>query len=176
MWACEQAGVSPDLLTLGKGITAGYLPLSAVLATEAIYDAFLGAPTSGRTFFHGHSYTANPLACAASIANLELMDEHGTLANAARTGELLGQWLAPLEQHDAVHEIRRIGTMTGIEVQPVDGLDRTGYEICRVMRRHGVLTRPLGDVVVLMPPLAIGENDLRTIVDVCIAAIDEVAR
>jgi adenosylmethionine-8-amino-7-oxononanoate aminotransferase len=176
MWACEQAGVSPDLLTLGKGITAGYLPLSAVLATEAIYDAFLGAPTSGRTFFHGHSYTANPLACAASIANLDLMDEHGTLANAARTGELLDQWLAPLEQHDAVHEIRRIGTMTGIEVHPVEGLDRTGYEICRVMRRHGVLTRPLGDVVVLMPPLAIGENDLRTIVDVCIAAIDEVAR
>jgi adenosylmethionine---8-amino-7-oxononanoate aminotransferase len=176
MWACEHAGISPDLLTLGKGITAGYLPLSAVLATEAIYDAFLGAPASGRTFFHGHSYTANPLACAASIANLGLMDEHDTLANAARTGELLGQWLAPLEQNTAVREIRRIGTMTGIDVHPVDGLDRTGYEICRVMRRNGVLTRPLGDVVVLMPPLAIGENDLRTIVDVCISAIDEVTR
>jgi adenosylmethionine-8-amino-7-oxononanoate aminotransferase len=175
MWAIEHADVVPDLLTLGKGITGGYLPLSAVLAREEVYEAFLGTPESGRTFFHGHSYTANPLACAVSLANLDLMRAQGTVDRAARVGELLGEWLAPLAEHDAVREVRRIGTMTGIEVRAVEGLERTGYEICRVMRHHGVLTRPLGDVVVLMPPLAICDDDLRTIVDVCAAAIDAVA-
>jgi adenosylmethionine-8-amino-7-oxononanoate aminotransferase len=176
MWACEHAGVTPDLLTLGKGITAGVLPLSAVLAREEVFEAFLGAPDSGRTFFHGHSYTANPLCCAASIANLDLMDANGTVAHAARIGDLLGEWLAPLEAYDGVVEIRRIGTMTGIEVRPVDGLARTGFEVTRRMREHGVLTRPLGDVVVLMPPLAMGDDDLRTVVDVCIDAVHAVVQ
>lgn len=176
MWAVDHAGISPDLLTLGKGVTGGYLPLSAVLAREEIFEAFLGTPESGRTFFHGHSYTANPLCCAAAIANLELIDENRVIDNAALIGDLLGEWLAPLAAHDGVHEIRRIGTMTGIEVKPVDGIERTGHEVCRVMRRNGVLTRPLGDVVVLMPPLAMGEDDLRTIVDVCIDAVHEVVQ
>lgn len=174
MWACDHAGVSPDLLTLGKGVTGGYLPLSAVLATEAMYEAFLGSPASGRTFFHGHSYTANPLACAAAIANLELMAARNTVAHAARVGDLMGQWLAPLADQPAVREIRRIGTMTGIELHPSPAHERTGFQVCRVMRHHDVLTRPLGDVVVLMPPLSIGDDDLRTIVDVCAAAIGEV--
>jgi len=176
MWAVEHADISPDLLTLGKGVTGGYLPLSAVLAREEIFESFLGSPESGRTFFHGHSYTANPLCCAAAIANLELMAENDVVEHAARIGDLLGEWLAPLERHEGVAEIRRIGTMTGIEVKPVDGVERAGHEICRVMRHHGVLTRPLGDVVVLMPPLAMGDDDLRTVVDVCIAAVDEVTR
>jgi adenosylmethionine-8-amino-7-oxononanoate aminotransferase len=176
MWACEHAGISPDLLTLGKGVTAGYLPLSAVLATEEVYDAFLGAPDEARTFFHGHSYTANPLACAVAIANLELMDAHGTVAHAAAVGERIGERLAPLASFDSVREIRRIGTMTGIEVEPVPGLARTGFEVCRVMRQHGVLTRPLGDVVVLMPPLAIGSDDLDLLVDTCIDAIHQVVQ
>jgi adenosylmethionine-8-amino-7-oxononanoate aminotransferase len=176
MWATEHAGVAPDLLTCGKGVTAGYLPLSAVLATDEVYEAFLGAPREARTFFHGHSYTANPLACAVANANLALIDERGVIAHAAAVGDKLGAWLAPLEDHDGVKEIRRIGTMTGIEVEAVDGLERTGFEVCRRMRELGVLTRPLDDVVVLMPPLAIGDEDLRELVDVTTQAVHEVVR
>ena len=97
MWAVEHAGVSPDLLTCGKGVTGGYLPLSAVLATDEIYEAFLGVRAEARTFFHGHSYTANPLCCAVAIANLDLMEARGTVARAAAVGDKLGEWLAPLD-------------------------------------------------------------------------------
>lgn len=158
MWACEHAGVAPDLLTCGKGLTAGYLPLSAVLATEDLYQAFLGTAASARTFFHGHSYTANPLAAAAAIANLDLMAADGTVERADDVGERIGAAIAPLAQLDGVLDIRRIGTMTGIEVAAVG--ERTGFAVCQEARRHGVWVRPLGDVVVLMPPLAIGDDDL----------------
>ena len=157
-WACEHAGVAPDLLTCGKGLTAGYLPLSAVLATEDLYQAFLGTAASARTFFHGHSYTANPLAAAAAIANLDLMAADGTVERAADVGERIGAAIAPLAQLDGVLDIRRIGTMTGIEVAAVG--ERTGFAVCQEARRHGVWVRPLGDVVVVMPPLAIGDDDL----------------
>ena len=169
MWATEHAGVAPDLLTCGKGLTAGYLPLSAVLATDDIYDSFLGTPTSGRTFFHGHSYTANPLCAAAAIANLDLMATNETVKHADRVGELMGQWLAPLEDVPGVREVRRIGTMTGIEVDALG--DRTGFDICQEARRHGVWVRPLGDVVVLMPILAIADDDLAFLVDVVSNAV-----
>jgi adenosylmethionine-8-amino-7-oxononanoate aminotransferase len=174
MWAVEHADIAPDLLTAGKGITAGYLPLSAVLATEAIYQAFLGSAESGRTFFHGHSYTANPLAAAAAIANLTLMAEQGTVAHAARIGERLGEQLAPLSDYDGVVEIRRMGTMTGIEVAGIG--ERTGFQVCQEARRRGVWVRPLGDVVVLMPPLAIGDDDLATLTGTVADAIRAVVQ
>lgn len=158
MWAVEHAEIAPDLMTTGKGITGGYLPLSAVLATEQIYQAFLGSAESGRTFFHGHSYTANPLAAAAAIANLALMAEQQTVAHAARVGERIEAQLASLSDYDGVVEIRRMGTMTGIEVAAVG--QRTGFQVCQEARRRGVWVRPLGDVVVLMPPLAIDDDDL----------------
>ena len=158
-WACEQAGVVPDLLACGKRLTGGYLPLSAVLATDEVYGAFLGDAASGRTFFHGHTYTANPLACAAALANLDLMAERGTVAHAAAVGERLGALLdRELAGSDGVVEVRRLGTMTGIEVRSQG--DRTGFQVCRQARERGVLVRPLGDVVVLMPPLGIGADDL----------------
>lgn len=172
MWACEHAGVSPDLLTCGKGLTAGYLPMSAVLATERLYDAFLGTPASARTFFHGHSYTANPLAAAAANANLDLMAAEQTVAHAATVGDWLGELLAPLADHPGVVEVRRLGTMTGIEVTPVG--DRTGFAICQAARRRGVWVRPLGDVVVLMPPLAIERDDVELLTSAVIESIDEV--
>jgi adenosylmethionine---8-amino-7-oxononanoate aminotransferase len=171
MWAVEHADIAPDLLTLGKGVTAGYLPLSAVLATEEIYEAFLGTPASGRTFFHGHTYTGNPLACAAALANLDLMAERGTVAAAARAGDRLGELLAPLAELDGVVDIRRCGTMTGIEVAPRQ--ERTGFEVCRRARENGVLIRPLGDVVVLMPPLAIGNDDLDLLGSVVVDAVQK---
>ncbi len=172
MWAVEHADVVPDLITCGKGLTAGYLPLSAVLATEEIYEAFLGSPSSGRTFFHGHSYTANPLCAAAAIANLDLMAANGTVAHAERVGQRIGELTAGLAAYDGVTEIRRIGTMTGIEVRDVG--ERTGFAVCQKARERGVLVRPLGDVVVLMPPLAIGDDDLEllvTTVDECIREV-----
>jgi adenosylmethionine-8-amino-7-oxononanoate aminotransferase len=174
MWALEHAGVTPDLLTCGKGLTGGYLPLSAVLATEDVYKAFLGSPTSGRTFFHGHTYTANPLCCAAAIANLELMAQRDTVAQAARVGARLGDLLKPLEDDDRVLEVRRIGTMTGIEVRASG--ERTGFAVCQAARRRGVWVRPLGDVVVLMPPLAIGDDDLELLTSAVLESVDEVVR
>jgi adenosylmethionine---8-amino-7-oxononanoate aminotransferase len=174
MWAVEHAGVTPDLMTCGKGLTGGYLPLSAVLAREDVYQAFLGAPAEARTFFHGHSYTANPLCCAAGIANLDLMAERSTVAHAARVGERIGELTADLASYDGVREIRRVGTMTGIEVSPV--VERTGFAVCQAARRRGVWVRPLGDVVVLMPPLAIGDEDLETLVRVVHESIREVVR
>jgi len=176
MWAVEHAGVTPDLLTCGKGLTGGYLPLSAVLATDAVYEAFLGSAASARTFFHGHSYTANPLCCAAAIANLDLMASRGTVAHAAAVGEELGRLLQPLTEHAGVVEVRRCGTMTGIELAPVPGLDRTGFEVCRAARRRGVLIRPLGDVVVLMPPLAIDADQVRQLTDAVTESIYEVCQ
>jgi adenosylmethionine-8-amino-7-oxononanoate aminotransferase len=172
MWAVEHAGVTPDLLTCGKGLSAGYLPISAVLATEEVYDAFLGAPESDRTFFHGHTYTANPLACAAALANLRLMAERQTVQHAARVGERLGALLAPLSQVDGVLDVRRCGTMTGIEVASRGS--RTGFEVCRRARRRGVILRPLSDVVVLMPPLAIGDEDLDELAAVTVECVHEV--
>jgi adenosylmethionine-8-amino-7-oxononanoate aminotransferase len=169
MWAVEHAGVTPDLMTCGKGLTGGYLPLSAVLAREEVYESFLGSPEQGRTFFHGHSYTANPLCCAAAIASVDLMAANGTVAHAARVGERIGELTAGLAGHDGVLDVRRAGTMTGIEVASVG--ERTGFAVCQAARRRGVWVRPLGDVVVLMPPLAIGDDDLQTL---CGAVADSV--
>jgi adenosylmethionine-8-amino-7-oxononanoate aminotransferase len=174
MWASEHAGVVPDLLTCGKGLSGGYLPISAVLATEEIYRSFLGSAASGRTFFHGHTYTANPLCCAAAIANLDLFSERNLVGRAAELGERLGALLRPLESHDGVVEVRRLGTMTGVEVRSVG--ERTGQAVCRAARRRGVWLRPLGDVVVLMPPLALGEPELSLLVEALADAVDEVLR
>jgi adenosylmethionine-8-amino-7-oxononanoate aminotransferase len=174
MWAVEHAGVAPDLMTCGKGLTGGYLPLSAVLATEEVYAAFLGTPAQGRTFFHGHSYTANPLCCAAAIANLRLIESRETVAHAAWVGERIGELTKGLAEYAGVRELRRIGTMTGIEVEPV--AERTGFAVCRAARRRGVWVRPLGDVVVLMPPLAIGDADLELLCGAVDESIREVVR
>jgi adenosylmethionine---8-amino-7-oxononanoate aminotransferase len=172
-WAVDHCGVTPDLLACGKRVTGGYLPLSAVLARESVYEAFLGSPVSGRTFFHGHTYTANPLACAAASANLRLMHERDTVGRAAEVGDRIGELLAPLTNDGPVVEVRRCGTMTGIQVRETG--ERTGYEVCRAARRRGVWIRPLGDVVILMPPLAISDDELETLVDVTVESVYEVA-
>ncbi|GAB2456989.1 aspartate aminotransferase family protein [Jatrophihabitans fulvus] len=173
-FAVEHAGVQPDLLVLGKRVTGGLLPLSAVLATDAMYEPFLGDAASGRTFFHGHTYTANPLCCAVALANLQLMHERGTVDRAAAVGERIGTRLSDLAKYDGVAEIRRIGTMTGIEVNPVTS--RTGFEVCRAARRKGAIIRPLGDVVVLMPPLGISDTELDELLDIVDESVREVVR
>jgi len=175
MWAAEHAGVVPDLLTCGKGITGGYLPLSAVLAAEHVFEAFLARPgdRTPRTFFHGHTYTANPLCCAAALANLRVMGEQDVIGQAARLGERLAKLLEPVGAKDSVVEIRQLGTMIGVEVAPVR--DRTGFAVCQAARDRGVWLRPLGDTVVVMPPLTLGEDETDLLVEALAEAIDEVA-
>lgn len=174
MWAAEHAGVVPDLLTCGKGITGGYLPLSAVLAAEHVYEAFLARPgdTAPRTFFHGHTYTANPLCCAAALANLRVMGERDVIGQAAGLGDRLAKLLEPVGANDSVVEIRQLGTMIGVEVAPAG--DRTGFAVCQAARERGVWLRPLGDTVVLMPPLTLGDDETDLLVNALAEAIDEV--
>ncbi|HEY7048744.1 MAG TPA: adenosylmethionine--8-amino-7-oxononanoate transaminase [Jatrophihabitantaceae bacterium] len=171
-FALEHADVVPDLMVVGKRLTGGVLPLSAVLTRESVYDAFLGG--SVRTFFHGHTYTANPLSCAAAIANLRLMHSRDTVAHAAAIGDELGVLLEPLAGYDGVVEVRRVGTMTGIEVRSVG--ERTGFDVCRAARRRGVIVRPLGDVVVLMPPLGITSSELASLAGAVSDSVREVVQ
>jgi adenosylmethionine-8-amino-7-oxononanoate aminotransferase len=172
MFACEHEGVSPDLMCLAKGITGGYLPLAATLASERVYEGFLGAFEEFRTFFHGHTYTGNPLACAAAIATLDVFEEERTLERLQPKLELLEALLEPVAAHPAVREVRRRGFMTGIELADHPLPARIGHQVTLEARRRGAIIRPLGDVVVLMPPLAISEADLRRLVEITAEAID----
>jgi adenosylmethionine-8-amino-7-oxononanoate aminotransferase len=174
MFACEQEDVSPDLMCLAKGLTGGYLPLAATLATERIYDGFLAEHHEYKTFFHGHTYTGNPLACAAALATLAVFEEERTLERLrpkiALLERLLAERVAPLA---AVAEIRQRGFMVGIELTGFDPADRVGHEVTLAARARGAIVRPLGDVVVLMPPLAIDAGELERLVDITAAAIAE---
>jgi len=175
MFACEHEGVVPDLLCVAKGITGGYLPLAATLSTEQVYAGFLGEHHEYRTFFHGHTYTGNPLACAAALASLEVFEEERTLerlqATIALLARLLDRYVQPLA---AVAEIRRVGLMTGIALvdQPIE--ERVGHQVTLAARRRGAIVRPLGDVIVLMPPLSISDGELERLVRISADAIAEV--
>ncbi|MFL5896762.1 MAG: adenosylmethionine--8-amino-7-oxononanoate transaminase [Thermoleophilaceae bacterium] len=171
MFACEQEGVAPDLLCVAKGITGGYLPLAATLTTEAIYEGFLGAPEEYRTFFHGHTYTGNPLACAAALATLDVFEQEQTLAELAPKIELLARLLEPVADLHHVAEVRRRGFMVGIELTGYDPAERIGHQVTLEARARGAIIRPLGDVVVLMPPLAIEGTELERLVAITYEAI-----
>ena len=180
MLASEQESVTPDLLCLAKGLTGGYLPLAATLATSTVYEAFLGEPHEGRTFFHGHTFTGNPLACAAAIASLDRFASHDVLGNAAEVEAVLRDELAPLADHPHVADVRQRGIMVGIELatakqpmMPFDSALRMGHRVTRAARRRGVIVRPLGDVVVLMPAPAMPPETARRLVRETIASIDE---
>jgi adenosylmethionine-8-amino-7-oxononanoate aminotransferase len=174
MFACEHEGVSPDLMCVAKGLTGGYLPLAATLASERIYDAFLARPEDFRTFFHGHTYTGNPLACAAALASLDVFERERTLdrlrTKVVLLEHLLAELVAPLP---AVAEVRQRGFMVGIELAGFPASERTGHQVTLAAREHGAIIRPLGDVVVLMPPLSIAEGELRRLVEITAAAIEE---
>src|SRR4051812_4782948 len=165
MFACEQEGVSPDLLCVAKGLTGGYLPLAATLATEAVYSSFLGEFAEFKTFFHGHTYTGNPLACAAALATLDAIESERVLellpAKIDLLGTLLAEHVAPLP---AIGQIRHRGFMTGIELAGFAYEERIGHQVTLAARERGAIIRPLGDVVVLMPPLTISDDELRRLV------------
>jgi adenosylmethionine-8-amino-7-oxononanoate aminotransferase len=180
LFACQREGVTPDLLCVAKGLTGGYLPVAATLATDRIYSAFLGRYDEYRHFFHGHTYTGNALGCAAAVATLRLLSD-GTIVKAVgEKASILRDALVPLAQHHHVGDIRQAGLMCGIELVADRNTkasfapgERTGYHICLSLRDRGIFLRPLGDVIVLMPPLSSTIGELRYLVSSVHAAIVE---
>jgi adenosylmethionine---8-amino-7-oxononanoate aminotransferase len=180
LFACQREEVTPDLLCVAKGLTGGYLPVGATLATDQIYDAFLGRYDEYRHFFHGHTYTGNALGCAAAVATLGLLEDGSIVKDVDRKARLLRDALHTLVKHPHVGDIRQLGLMCGIELvadrttkQPFTPGDRTGYHICLSLRDRGIFLRPLGDVVVLMPPLSSTDDELRHLASSVHAAIVE---
>jgi len=178
MFACEREGVAPDLMAVAKGLTGGYLPLAATLTTEAIYRGFLGDYAAKRTFFHGHSYTGNPLGCAAALANLETFRRERTLARLAPKIALFRRELARLRRLAHVGDIRQVGLVAGVELvkdratrAPYPWAAQMGHRVCQDLRRRGVILRPLGNVIVLFPPLSVTLAELRRLVHVTGTAI-----
>jgi adenosylmethionine-8-amino-7-oxononanoate aminotransferase len=175
LFASEQCGVRPDLMCLGKGITGGYLAMSATVASGRVFDAFLGADLGPLTFYHGHSYGGNALAAAVALEHLRLVESWDVLGNVkARAAQLAGLLAERLAGRPAVREVRQRGLMVGVELAPpAEGL-RWGRSVCAGALARGVLLRPLGDVVVLMPPLTITEGEIGRLVDALVDALDEV--
>jgi adenosylmethionine-8-amino-7-oxononanoate aminotransferase len=181
MFACEHEDVRPDLLCVAKGISAGYLPLAATLATERIYGAFLGDYSDYRTFFHGHTYTGNALACAAGVASLDVFEKDRVLERIGRLSDLLAGHLARVARLPHVGEVRRRGLMVGIELvadkatrQAYPAVERRGWKVCTAARKHGVWIRPLGDVIVLMPPYCTSDESLAQLAGAVERSISEV--
>lgn len=176
LFASEQCGFRPDLLCLGKGLTGGYLPMSATVASKAVYDAFLGEDLSEATFYHGHSYAGNALAAAVALRHLQLIDELGVLANVEeRAAQLRRRLDADVVGRSDVAAVRRHGLMCGVELAPPAADLRWGRRVCAAAVRRGVLLRPLGDVVIVMPPLTITDDEIDRIADVLADAIDEIS-
>ena len=175
LFATEQCGTRPDLMVIGKGITGGYLPLAATAASERVWEAFLGPDLSERTFYHGHSYSGNALGAAVALRHLQLLDEWDVLANVRARADQLGELLAErVEPLAGVREVRRQGLMVGIELDPpADGL-RWGRLVSAGCVERGVLIRPLGDVVVLMPPLTTTAEEIERIVATVAESIEAV--
>ena len=168
MFACNHDGITPDILILGKGLTSGYLPLSATITTQDIFDTFLGDYDELKTFFHGHSYSGNPLSCATAIANLEIFDEEKTISTIKASIRILDDQLKEFKGLKHVSDIRSKGLMAGIDLQkdpkkniPYQLNERIGKKVCDMARYEGVLIRPLGDTIVIMPPVSIKEKELK---------------
>jgi adenosylmethionine-8-amino-7-oxononanoate aminotransferase len=183
MFACEQEHVVPDLLCLGKGLSGGYLPLSATLTHDEIHAAFLGSFDQQRTLHHGHTYSGNPLAAAAALATLDLFEEEQTLASLPRKVSRLGEHLCRLAEHPHVAATRQRGLIGALDLTadkatgvPYPAEERRAWRVCREAIQRGVWIRPLGDVLYVMPPLAISLDELDTLMNTMAAAIDLVTK
>ncbi|TKB68090.1 MAG: aminotransferase class III-fold pyridoxal phosphate-dependent enzyme [Nitrospira sp.] len=181
MFACQHEGVTPDLMTISKGLTGGYMPLAATLTTDDIYEAFLGTYADFKTFFHGHSYTGNPLGCAVALANIEVFQKEKTLARLQLKIKTMARLLQPLKQLPHVGEIRQQGFIVAIELvenkntkKPYPLKERVGHRVAMEARRKGLLLRPIGNVMVLMPPLSTSLSELRRMVEILREAITTV--
>jgi adenosylmethionine---8-amino-7-oxononanoate aminotransferase len=181
MFACQREGVVPDFLCIAKGLTGGYMPVAATITTDRIYEAFLAPPEEAKTFFHGHTYTGNALGCAAALATLDIFEHDDVLAELPAKIETMSAALASLEDIEWVGDIRQYGLAAGIELvknrdtkEAFDPADRVGMKICRAARDKGVFLRPLGDIIVLMPPLSITHDELETLVGAIRHGLDAV--
>jgi adenosylmethionine-8-amino-7-oxononanoate aminotransferase len=180
MFACDREEVAPDFLCLAKGLTGGYLPLAATLTTEEIYSAFYGRAADGKTFYHGHTYGGNPLGAAVALASLQVFEDEQTLVNLRPKIDRLATWLVEMAGHRAVGDVRQSGLIAGVELvankatkQPYPFDRGLGADICRRARSHGLIIRPLGDVLVIMPPLSITLEQLDTMLAVIRRSLDE---
>ena len=178
MFACQHEGITPDLMAIGKGLTGGYMPLAATLTTEEIYNGFLGRYEDFKTFFHGHSYTGNPLGCAVALANLDVFKKEKTLARLQPKIKTMRRLLQPLWQLPHVGDIRQLGFMAAIELvqdcarrNPYPLEARIGHRVTQEARRQGLLLRPLGHIMVLMPPLSTDASTLTRMVAILHRAI-----
>lgn len=178
MFACEHENITPDLLCLSKGLTAGYMPLGATLTTDRIFDAFYADPRAGKTFYHGHTFTGHPLACAVAVASLDLFARRHLLEHTAAARDVLAAGLAPLKDHPHVADVRQIGLIAAVqivknrqtgELYPYHW--RIGGELCTRVRSQGLILRPLADVLVLMPPLAIQPENARRMVEIVVKSL-----
>ncbi len=181
LFACEQEGVTPDFLCLAKGLTGGYLPLAATLTTEEVHSAFYGRVADGKTFYHGHTYGGNPLGAAVALATLRVFEDEGTLAAMRPKVDRLAGWLATVADHPLVGDVRQRGLIAGVELVADKATKRSfpwerqlGAEVCRRARGHGLFIRPLGDVLVIMPPLAIAMEQLEEMLAIIGRMLDEV--
>ncbi|WP_049623409.1 adenosylmethionine--8-amino-7-oxononanoate transaminase [Frateuria defendens] len=179
LFACEQAGVAPDFLCLSKGLTGGFLPLSAVLTTAPVYEAFYAEYGAGKAFLHSHSYTGNPLACRVALETLAIFRDEPVLERNRRRAAHLAARLAPLADHPHVADVRQSGLIAAVELvadkasrRPFPAAERRGLRVYRHGLEHGALLRPLGDVVYFMPPYVMDEADLDRLVDVALAGIE----
>jgi len=181
MFACDHDNVTPDILVLGKGLTGGYLPLSATITTDDIFNTFLGEHEELKAFFHGHSYSGNPLSCSAAIANLDIFEEERTIIKAKKVIKVFENELKEFSGLKHVSSIRNKGLMAGIDLQrdPQNDVsyklkDRIGKKVCDQAKSEGVLIRPLGDTIVIMPPVSIKEKELKKLTKSIYKSIKEV--
>jgi adenosylmethionine---8-amino-7-oxononanoate aminotransferase len=180
MFACNAEDVSPDLMTLGKGLTGGYLPLAATMATQKIFDAFLGDPSEGKTFYHGHTFTGNALACSAANASIDLIRDSGLIESLDEKIQMIRTALATLNDHPNVGDIRQCGMMAGIELvanrdgpEFFDPADRVGVALCQAALKRDIIIRPLGDVITLMPAPAMDTATLGRLLSGVVETINE---
>lgn len=170
LFATELLDFRPDFLCLAKGLGGGYLPIAATLTTEAVYEAFLAEPEAYRQFFHGHTFTGNPLACAVALASLDLFEEERTLDHVAAVERRMAERFDALRQDPRVTAIRHRGVLAGVDVT---GRPRAGHHVCMAARAHGAVIRPLGDTVVVNPPLSIALSEVDLLLDALTAAMDD---
>ncbi len=178
MFACEHEAVTPDFLCLAKGLTAGYLPMAATLTTHEIWQAFLGTHAEAKTFFHGHTYCGNPLGAAVALASLDVFQQEGVLQQLPPKMARLGEHLQRIARHPHVGDVRQCGLIGAVELvrdaatkEPFPWEQRRGFRACLAAREHGVLLRPLGDVIVLMPPLCVTLEEIDRICQAAEAGI-----
>lgn len=182
LWACQQESVQPDFLCAGKGLTGGYLPMAATLTTSRVWNAFLGRYEESRSFFHGHTYGGNPLAAAAALATLDLFEQEQTLSHVAQRAIELAALLEPLAALPIVGDVRQRGLIAAVELvrdkrtaEPFPWSERWGHRICNAALEQGVWLRPLGNVIVIMPPLCISSLELEKLVNAVRFAVDALA-